>query len=116
MKELIYNNPKRKNARRILRKNSTPEEDKLWEYLRNKKLGQKFKRQYSISGYIVDFYCPGKRLVIEIDGGQHIQNKEYDKNRTKLFNDLDIKVIRFWNSEIEKDIDTVLNKISPLLM
>ena len=111
MNKIIYNHPKRKEIRRNLRKNSTKEEDILWDYLRNNKLGFKFKRQYGISGYIIDFYCSEKRLAIELDGEQHKNNKEYDNIRTKLFEALDIKVLRFWNSELIKNLNGVIEKI-----
>lgn len=111
MEKFIYNHPNRRDVRKKLRKESTPQEIILWSRLRNNGIGFKFKRQYSVGGYILDFYCPSKRLGIEIDGSQHLENKEYDKNRTKLFNDLDIKIIRFWNNEVNENIDSVMQKI-----
>ncbi len=111
MLEITYNHPNRKDVRKQLRKNSTPEETILWDYLRNNNLGFKFRRQYGISGYILDFYCSSKRLGIELDGLQHLKNQEYDNNRTKLFNDLDIKILRFWNSEVNENLEEVIKKI-----
>jgi very-short-patch-repair endonuclease len=111
MIEITYNHPNRKNARRKLRQTLTQQETALWFHLRNNGLGVKFKRQYGVSGYIVDFYCPTKRLVIELDGQQHLENKEYDEERTKLFKTLDIKVVRFWNAEIDQNIKEVLVRI-----
>jgi len=111
MLEIIYNNPNQKNVRRKLRKDSTPQEKILWLHLRNKKLGINFKRQYSVGGYIIDFYCPTKRIGIELDGFQHLGAKEYDNTRTEFFKVLDIKILRFWNNEIDKNIDRVLEKI-----
>jgi very-short-patch-repair endonuclease len=111
MIEIIYNHPNRKGVRRKLRRDSTPQEKMLWDCLRNNLLGVKFKRQYSVGGYIIDFYCPLKRIGIELDGSQHLENKKYDKERTRVFSDLNIKVVRFWNSEVEKNIDGVLKKI-----
>ncbi len=111
MTDFIYNSPNRKETRKKLRKDSTPQEILVWARLRNNNIGFKFKRQYSVGGYIIDFYCPSKRLGVEIDGSQHLENKEYDAIRTKLFNDLKIKIVRFWNNEVNKNIDSVIQKI-----
>jgi len=77
----IYNIKKFFDRRKDLRNNSTPQEDILWSKLKHSQLGFKFRRQHSIGGYIVDFYCPSKKLVIEIDGPAHLlkENREYDK-------------------------------------
>lgn len=98
-------------ARRDLRNNPTPEENILWQQIRNSKLGFKFRRQHSIGNFIVDFYCPVKKLIIEIDGGQHLDKKEYDKERSNYLESLGFKVIRFWNDEVNNDIDKVIEKI-----
>ncbi len=100
-----------KDRRRELRKSSTKAEQILWEYLRRKNFNFKFKRQNSIGPYIIDFYAPSIKLAIELDGNDHKENKDYDKNRTNYLKDKGIKVLRFWNSEIENDIDKVLEKI-----
>lgn len=99
--------------RKELRNNSTPQEILLWLKLKNSQLGFKFRRQHSIGGYIADFYCPVKRLVIEIDGFQHFEkeNEEYDKIRSNYFEGLDIKVLRFTNAEINTNMNGVLLKI-----
>ena len=104
----IVNNFKRKEIRKELRKNQTPQEIILWSKLRNNQTGQKWKRQVSIGPYIADFYCSKKLLAIEIDGSQHLDNKEYDMDREKYFLDLGIKTIRFWNNEVNTNIDGVL--------
>src|ERR1035437_1952232 len=108
-----YNIKKLFERRKELRNNSTSQEDLLWSKLKNSQIGLKFRRQHSIGGYIVDFYCPSKRLVIEIDGPQHFtkDNKEYDEIRTEFFKGLDIKVLRFTNIEIDTNIYEVLQKI-----
>ncbi len=116
MIEIIYNHPKRKSVRRKLRKTSTTEETVIWKRLRNNSIGFKFRRQYGVSGYIVDFYCPERRLGVEIDGAQHLANKEYDNLRTKTLNDLDITVLRFWNSEVKDDLEKVIKKIKSALL
>ena len=99
---------------RKLRKNSTEEERKLWSILRNRNvLNLKFKRQFPIYKYIVDFCCEEKKLVIEIDGGQHneSENIEKDIERTKIINAEGYKVIRFWNNEINENIEGVYLKL-----
>ncbi len=107
----IFNKSNHLIARRMLRKNPTPEEYKLWNFLRNKNLGVKFRRQHGIGPYIADFYCKEKNLIIELDGAQHGNEKEYDKERDDHIKTLGIKVLRFWNSEINKNIEDVLIKI-----
>jgi very-short-patch-repair endonuclease len=111
MRKPIYNKQYFKDARRDLRKDSTHEEERFWFEVRNSKLGFRFKRQESIGIYIVDFYCPKKKLAIEIDGSQHNENIEYDEERTRYLNSYGIKVLRFWNEEINSDIDKVIDKV-----
>lgn len=86
------------DRRKELRTNQTKAEGVLWEYLRNKKLGVKFRRQHSIGGYILDFYCIEKKVIIEIDGEIHnkTEAKEYDEIRDKFFIDLGfyVKIIK----------------------
>jgi very-short-patch-repair endonuclease len=98
-----------------LRKNQTEAEEILWQLLRNRKLGGfKFRRQHPISeGFILDFYCPEVRLAIELDGAYHKEEKqqEYDEGRTYELEKYGIKVIRFWNSEIENSAEQVLTCI-----
>jgi len=101
--------------RKKLRNESTPEEILLWMQLKNSQTGFKFRRQHSIGGYIADFYCPTKKLVIEIDGSQHLKNKEYDENRSNYFEGLNIKVIRFTNKEIGTETQAVVRKIKDAL-
>ncbi|KTC70118.1 multidrug efflux protein [Legionella birminghamensis] len=82
-----------------LRKNSTPAERHLWYYLRANRLGFKFKRQVPIGVYIVDFVLE-KRLIIELDGGQHMSNHIYDRKRTDWLMAHGFKVLRFWNHDV----------------
>jgi len=99
---------------KALRRNMTPAELKLWQYIKdNKLLGLRFRRQHPIDIFIADFYCHKLKLVIELDGEIHnkTENKEYDENRTVELERLGITVIRFENNEIMTDIDTVMNKI-----
>lgn len=101
--------------RRNLRGKETEEEKILWERIRNGKLGNRFKRQYSIVNYVVDFYCPSLKLAIELDGQNHANKQEYDKYRTKLLNAYGINEIRFWNYEIANNIEKVLAEIKAII-
>ena len=97
---------------RELRVQATGAEKILWEHLRNRRLnGIKFRRQHPLGPYIVDFYCPAHRLVVEIDGGLHSYQEEHDQARTQELEDYGYKVIRFWNYEVEQNLDTVLDTI-----
>ena len=92
----------------------TKQERLLWQFLRKKNInGLKFRRQYPIGKYIVDFICNEKRLIIELDGGQHNENQNivYDKERTKYLETKGFKVIRFWNLDIENNIEGVYQEI-----
>lgn len=96
-----------KNARE-LRKELTPAERKLWAYLRGDKLGVNFRRQHAIGNYITDFCSPKAKLIIELDGSQHLEQQEYDKERTQYLESQGYKVIRFWNNEVMNNIDGVI--------
>ena len=112
--KFTYNSPHQKNRRRILRRNQSDAERLIWHYLRSKQFyGLKFFRQYGIGLYILDFYCPERRLAIEIDGGQHAkENQEIiDSKRTEYLKSRNIIVVRFWNNEVLDNIDGVLEKI-----
>lgn len=101
---------------RELRKNATSEENKLWyQYL--SKLKIRFLRQKPIDNYILDFYCPIKKIAIEIDGSQHYTDEaiEYDKNRTNRLRKYGIEVIRFTNLEIKKHFIEVCEYIENIL-
>jgi len=98
---------------RDLRNNPTSWEIKLWKHLRDKNLGYRFKRQVFIGGYIVDFCCAAKKLIIELNGGYHRQDmrKIDDQQRLSFLKKEGYSVLSFWNSEIDKDINNVLEKI-----
>ena len=101
-------NRKMKPRTQELRKNATSQENKLWyEFLR--KNSSPFARQKTIDNYIVDFLCPSKKLVIEIDGSQHYTNDglEYDGVRTDLLESMGLHVMRFTNAEINNSFDKV---------
>src|SRR3989344_5878372 len=106
-----YNDPKFKPRRKELRHNETKEEKLLWANLRRKNLGHKFSCQYSVGPYILDFYCVEKRIGIELDGFQHLENKDYDKERDEYLLLNDIKILRFWNREVSANMDKVLERI-----
>ena len=106
------------NARK-LHKELTPAERKLWAYLRGDKLeGINFRRQHAIENYIVDFCSPKAKLIIELDGSQHLDQQEYDAERTKYLEEQGYKVIpqgddvRFWNNQIMNDMNGVILAIT----
>lgn len=109
---VFYNKTKNLTKRILLRQSQTEEESLLWNKVRNNQLGFKIKRQYSVGPYVLDFYCPLKKLAIEIDGSQHVKEKEYDILRSDYLSVFGIKVIRFWNNEINVNINEVIIKIS----
>ncbi len=96
-----------------LRKGHTDAEKKLWELLRDSKLGTKFRRQHPIDAYIVDFVSLQERLIIEVDGGYHNNSEqtEYDNQRTKILNEIGFDVIRFTNEEVLSDPYKIKNRI-----
>ncbi len=99
------------NARE-LRKSLTGAEQRLWYVLRNRQSGViKFRRQHPIGKYIVDFYCPQSRLIIEIDGDSHGDSQEYDRQRTEWLESQGYQVIRFSNREVKEHFDTVIADI-----
>lgn len=96
---------------RKLRTTQTPEEIKLWRYLRSRRFqNYKFRRQFPIDKYVADFICLSKRLIIELDGGQHNQNAD-DVVRDKYLHDQGLVILRFWNNDINQNPESVLEKI-----
>lgn len=98
-----------------LRGRQTPQEELLWNELKgNKIMGLKFRRQHPIDVFVADFYCHKLKLVIEIDGEYHAEKEqvEYDAGRTEEMNGYGIRVMRFTNSEVEKDIKGVVESIT----
>ena len=109
---------------RDLRKNSTPAEKKFWQIVRNRQIkGFKFNRQYPINFeindvkrfFVADFYCHNLKLVIEIDGGIHETQRDYDKLRTEMINRLGMNVYRFSNTEVLNNIDVVIKKLDRIV-
>jgi very-short-patch-repair endonuclease len=90
----------------------TEPEKILWKYIRNKQFfNLRFRRQYSVWRYILDFYCPWIKLCIEIDWDNHVTQKDYDNIRTEFLNTLWIKVIRYNNLDIINNIEWVLENL-----
>jgi len=93
---------------RELRRNMTDTERFVWGRLRARRFaGYKFRRQMPIGPYIVDFVCPGRRLILELDGGQHTQQMEYDTKRTLWLQSQGFEVLRFWDHEVLQDWEAV---------
>ena len=94
---------------RQLRRAQTDAEQKLWSKLRNRRLlGYKFKRQQPIGCYIADFVCEDAKLIVELDGGQHSEQVEYDRRRTRYLESKGYQVVRYWNNEVLGQVDSVL--------
>ena len=103
----------KKERSRELRKNMTPAEKILWEYLRAKRFNNlKFRRQQVIEGFIVDFYCHSLGLIVEVDGKIHDKQQEYDRHRENIFISQDLHVIRFTNEQVVNNIEGVLKAIA----
>jgi len=97
---------------RGLRKNQTEAEKLLWYYLRNKQFqGFKFRRQLPIGNYVVDFVCESLKVIIELDGSQHMDAELYDNERARYLLSLGYKVLRYWNNELLSQTDAVLESI-----
>ena len=95
-----------------LRRELTPAELKLWAYLRGNKLnGVNFRRQHAIGDFIIDFISIKKKLAIELDGSQHLEQEEYDIERTKYLKSQGYKIVRFWNNQVMNDIEGVIRAI-----
>lgn len=102
-------------AAQRLRRDSTDAEMVFWLQVRDRRLmGLKFKRQCPIDGYIVDFICPERGIVVEIDGGQHNESKK-DKIRDEYLASKNLMIIRFWNNDVLSNINGVITKLSETL-
>jgi len=115
---VIPYNKNLKELAKSLRNKLTEAEQRLWTRLRLKHLGYVFYRQRPIGDYIVDFYCPKARLVVEVDGGQHFtkDTASSDRVRDEYMRSLDITVLRFSNSEVLKNTDSVAEAIYKILL
>jgi len=97
---------------RELRQKMTKAEQRLWYVLRSEGMGVSFRRQHPIGRYFADFYCAPLKLVIEVDGGQHADRIDHDASRTMYLSKNGIDVIRFWNIEVNDNLDGVCREIA----
>lgn len=105
------------NKARHLRTNQTDVETKLWFHLRARRFeGFKFRRQVPVDRFIADFLCLDAHLIIELDGGQHGEQQDYDAERTKILNNCGYKILRYWNNEVLENMDGVLEDIRSVLL
>ncbi len=114
MMTYLNNCPELKTFRKELRHNLTPAEARLWSYLQRKQLdGRRFRRQHSVGGYILDFYCPQEWLAIELDGQPHfsVEAAEYDRERELFLAHFKIRVLRFVNRTVFDNPQGVLSCI-----
>ena len=114
VKGLMKKALKKCDIARKLRSGMTDAERRLWAKIRNKQLGYKFRRQQQIGEYIVDFVCLDRKLIVEIDGGQHAESKK-DEVRDKWLAHEGYQVIRFWNNEVSANIRGVLERLKEKL-
>ena len=114
IKKQVHNKPTLKAIRKSLRNNATSAETLLWQALKNSKVeGRKFRRQHSISNYVVDFYCPAEKLILEVDGDIHnVQTiKGRDESREKYLLNLNFKVLRIQNDDVFRNMSLVIKEI-----
>ncbi|MBT8407244.1 MAG: endonuclease domain-containing protein, partial [Deltaproteobacteria bacterium] len=101
-----------KNRARALRRDMTDAERLLWRALRDRQMGGwKFRRQHPIQPFIVDFVCVERKLIIEVDGGQHANKVKKDVNRSDYLRNKGYRVLRFWNNQVLQENDAVLDTI-----
>jgi very-short-patch-repair endonuclease len=97
---------------KTLRRKATPHEHKLWQHLRSNRInGIKFRRQQTIGPYIVDFVCHQAKLIVELDGSQHALQAVQDADRTRWLESQGFQVLRFWNNDIDQNLEGVLTVI-----
>ena len=97
---------------REFRREPTPAERRLWAQLRLQQLdGVRFRRQYAIGRYIVDFCSPASKLIIELDGGQHLAQQAEDSERASFLESQGFRVLRFWNNQVMNDLEGVIRAI-----
>src|SRR3989338_2634466 len=101
---------------RKLRINQTDAEKKIWNHLRDRRfLGYKFRRQHPIGTYIVDFCCTEEKLIVELDGSQHLQQQFEDEKRRSELSKLGYRLLRFWDHDVLKDSQSILEAIELFL-
>lgn len=95
-----------------MRREPTPQEEKLWEKLRAKRLdGWKFRHQSPLGPFVPDFCCPAAKLIVELDGSQHGEREAYDEARTRFLEREGYRVLRFWNVDVDQNLEGVLTLI-----
>jgi len=110
----VFNKTTELYKRRLLRRNMPQAETLLWSKLRGTGMkGHKFRRQYSVKNYVLDFYCPKQKLAIEIDGDSHFTDgaEEYDRERQAVIESYGIRFLRFTNAEVRENIEGVVMRI-----
>ncbi len=115
----VFNTSKERNNRRDLRNQMPESEVILWARLKGRQLaGCKFRRQFSVGPFVVDFYSPEIKLGIELDGDSHFQEgaRTYDERRTEFINSFDIRIMRFLNADIDENLDGVLEAIGQAVL
>jgi very-short-patch-repair endonuclease len=111
----LFNRSEDKSKRQALRRDTPPAERLLWRHLRGQQLyGLRFRRQYGVGPYVLDFYCPSQRLAVEIDGDSHDSEEaqQYDAARTAFLGQCGIQVLRFTNMEVYQDTTGVAAQIA----
>ena len=104
--------PKTFGHAKQLHRNMAPAEAKLWAQLRGHRMGNvHFRNQHAIGNYVVDFCAPRKKLIIELDGSQHLEQEEYDTERTGVLESKGYRILRFWNNDVMNNLDAVLKVI-----
>jgi very-short-patch-repair endonuclease len=102
---------------KTLHRDMTPAERKLWAHLRAHRLMEvHFRNQHAIGNYVVDFCAPRRKLIIEVDGSQHLEQEEYDAERTAFLKSKGYCILRFWNYDVLHDIEGVLRTIASKLV
>ena len=114
----IFNIKLQKKLRQKLRSERSVSEKLLWRQLSHSKLGYKFRRQQGIGNYIVDFYCPELKFIIEIDGATHETEKEldYDQKREDYFKSLGLQIKRYYNVAIKEGLDSVIRDLQDYIL
>ena len=98
-----------------LRNTATDAERLLWQYLRSQQLGVKFRRQHPYNNFVLDFVCLEKKLVVELDGGQHSEATTKDETRTRELAANGFRILRFWNNQVFQEIEAVIETIMAAL-
>jgi very-short-patch-repair endonuclease len=111
-----FNHPTARERAHQLRRDQTDAEQRLWAKLRDRQLrGAKFRRQHPIGPFVADFCCPQRKLVVEMDGGQHAEDIAADEKRSRFLEAQGYRVLRFWNHDLLRNTDGVLERIAEVL-